>query len=145
MSERVRYAERGSSWWPLCWGPLFAALGALVEIGSPGSRHLGWWLLIGGIFTLATALWVYGRRRLCSVRLTTTTLRQGREELPVSRIDAVSEVGTPVGARVLGGSWTVPRGTTAVPLRLTSGEVVLAWAKAPEELSAQLARLVEDH
>lgn len=102
------------------------------------------WLLVGGALAAAAAIWVYGRRRLVSVRLTPAELVQGREELAISRIAAVTDVGAPVGARVLGGSWTVPKGTGEVPLRLEPDEVVLAWAKDPEALSAALARLVEE-
>ncbi|GAA4620932.1 hypothetical protein [Saccharopolyspora hordei] len=144
MSEPVLYAERGSSWWPVLWGPAFALLGAVVEVTTPGPRH-GWvWLLVGGLLAIAAAVWVHGRRRLVSVRLTPAELVQGREELRVERIAAVTDVGAPVGARVLGGSWAVPRGTGEVPLRLDDDEVVLAWAKDPAALSRALTRLVEE-
>ncbi|QIZ34911.1 hypothetical protein [Saccharopolyspora sp. ASAGF58] len=144
MTELVLYSERGSSWWPVLWGPVFALLGFGVEALAPGSVNAAAWLLVGGVLAAAAATWVYGRRRLVSVRLTPAALVQGREELAVSRIAAVTEVGTPVGARVLGGSWTIPKGTGEVPLRLEPDEVVLAWAKDPEALSAALARLVEE-
>ncbi|MGW3468255.1 hypothetical protein ACWDKQ_07230 [Saccharopolyspora sp. NPDC000995] len=144
MTELMLYSERGSSWWPLLWGPVFALLGFGVEALTPGPVNATAWLLVGGVLAAAAAIWVYGRRRLVSVRLTHAELVQGREELAVSRIAAVTDVGAPVGARVLGGSWTVPRGTGEVPLRLEPDEVVLAWAKDPEALLAALARLVEE-
>ncbi|MCI2417011.1 hypothetical protein MOQ72_06210 [Saccharopolyspora sp. K220] len=143
MTEPVLYAERGSSWWPVLWGPAFAVLGLGVEALTPGPVHLTTWLLIAGALAVTAAIWVYGRRRLVSVRLTPTELAQGREELAVSRITAVTDVGAPVGARVLGGSWTVPKGTGEVPLRIEADEVVLAWARNPEALTRALARLVE--
>ncbi|MBB5154643.1 hypothetical protein [Saccharopolyspora phatthalungensis] len=143
MTEPVLYSERGSSWWPVLWGPAFALLGLAVEALTPGSVNTAMWLLTGGVLAAATSVWVHGRRRLVSVRLTPAELVQGREELDISRIAAVTDVGAPVGARVLGGSWTVPKGTGEVPLRLEPDEVVLAWAKNPEALSAALARLVE--
>ena len=142
MSDPVLYAERGASWWPVLWGPGFALVGILVESLTPGARHTALWLLLAGILAVATGVWVYGRRRLCSVRLTRTTLSTGREDLEVSRIASLSDVGVPVGARVLGGSWTVPRGTSEVPLGLDDGTVVVAWAKNPEGLTEALGRVV---
>lgn len=143
MTEPVLYSEPGSSWWPVLWGPVFALLGFGIEALSPGPLNTVLWVLVGIALAGAAAIWVHGRRRLVSVRLTPDALVQGREELEVSRIAAVTEVGAPVGARVLGGSWTVPKGTGEVPVRLDPDEVVLAWAKDPQALSAALARLVE--
>ncbi|MFI0469880.1 hypothetical protein ACH347_37925 [Saccharopolyspora sp. 5N102] len=144
MTEPVLYSERGSSWWPVLWGPAFALLGLGVEALTPGPVNAPLWGLAGGGLAVAAAIWVYGRRRLVSVRLTPAQLVLGREELEVGRIAAVTDVGAPVGARVLGGSWTVPKGTGEVPLRLQPDEVVLAWAKNPEALSSALARLVAE-
>jgi hypothetical protein len=79
-----------------------------------------------------------------SVSLSSSTLVAGRETLAVSRIVAVTGVGSPTGARVLGGGWTVPKGTTAVPLRLDDGVVVLAWARDPQAFLAALRPLVGD-
>ncbi|KAA5833327.1 hypothetical protein ABT337_19930 [Saccharopolyspora hirsuta] len=143
MSEPVLYSERGSSWWPVLWGPAFALLGFGVEALTPGPLSPWMWTLTGGLLAVAAAVWVQGRRRLVSVRLTPDRLVLGREEIEVSRIAAVTDVGAPVGARVLGGSWTVPKGTGEVPLRIDDDKVVLAWAKNPEALSAALAKLVE--
>jgi hypothetical protein len=47
----------------------------------------------------------------------------------------------PVGARVLGGGWTVPKKFTEVPLRLTDDTVVVAWARDPEALRAALSEI----
>jgi hypothetical protein len=144
MTDPVLYSEHGSSWWPVLWGPTFALLGLAVEALTPGPVNTAMWLLVAGLLAVAAAIWVYGRRRLVSVRLTPTALVQGREELAVSRIAAVTDVGAPVGARVLGGSWTVPKGTGEVPVRIAADEVVLAWAKDPEALTRALARLVAE-
>ncbi|MFC7341597.1 hypothetical protein [Saccharopolyspora griseoalba] len=144
MTDPVLYSEPGSSWWPVLWGPAFAAAGLLVELVSPGPAHPVMWALVGGALAAAAAVWVHGRRRLVSVRLTPSELVLGREHLDVDRISAVAEVGAPVGARVLGGSWTAPKGTGELPIRLTDDEVVLAWAKHPEPLRAALSRLVEE-
>lgn len=143
MTEPVLYAERGSSWWPVLWGPAFALLGWGVELLSPGRVQPGLWLFVAAALGVATLVWTHGRRRVCSVLLTPEQLSQGREQLDVSRIAAVREVGTPVGARVLGGSMTVPKGRAEVPVRLVDDRVVLAWAADPEALRAALVRLLE--
>ena len=137
----VLFDEPGSSFWPLLWGPVFACGGAGLEALTGQVHGLAWPLVGIGLAGIA-AVWVTSRRRLLSVRLTTRTLTQGQESLAVDRIAEVSEVGTPAGARVLGGGWTVPRKFTDVPLRLDDGTVVLAWARDGEGLQAALLGLV---
>lgn len=137
-----RYAEPGCGWWPLAWGPGFAIAGAAVETVTPGTRHPWAWVLLAVALALAGAAWVYGRRRVYSVSLSSAALVLGRETLPVSRIAAMDGIEPPAGARVLGGGWAVPKGTTAVPLRLDDGSVVLAWARDPQALSAALRPLL---
>jgi hypothetical protein len=137
-----RYAEPGSSWWPVLWGPVFALVGGIVE-ATTGPVHLIEWVVVGIALAGAAALWVQARRRVCSVRLTAEVLHQGREELPVARIADLDDVGPPLGARVLGGGWSVPRRFTEVPLRLRDGSVVLAWARDPDALRGALRPLVE--
>jgi hypothetical protein len=140
MSDR--YAESGSSWWPVLWGPVFALVGGLVE-ATTGPVHLIEWVVVGVALACAAAVWVQARRRVCSVRLTAEILHQGREELPVATIADIEDVGPPLGARVLGGGWTVPKRFTEVPLRLRDGSVVLAWARNPDALRGALRPLVE--
>lgn len=138
----ARYAELGSSWWPVLWGPIFALAGGLIE-ATTGPVHLIEWIIVGiGLAGLA-AVWVLARRRTFAVRLTEELLVQGREELSVGRIAEVEDVGPPLGARVLGGGWTVPKRFTEVPLRLRDGSVVLPWARDPDALRAALRPLVE--
>ena len=137
----ARYAESGSSWWPVVWGPVFALAGALVE-ATTGPVHLIEWIVVGIALAGAAAVWVQARRRVCSVLLTEAALQLGREELPVERIAEIEDVGPPLGARVLGGGWTVPKRFTEVPLRLRDGSVVLAWARNPDALRAALGPLV---
>lgn len=137
----VLYAEPGSSWWPTAWGPGFALAGAGVEAMSGPVHVLAWTVVAFVLFGLAL-LWVRARRGLCSVLLTRSTLYQGQEPLAVNEISAVDDVGTPVGARVLGGGWTVPKKFAEVPLRLADDSVVLAWAKDPDALRAALRPLL---
>jgi hypothetical protein len=137
----ARYAEPGSTWWPVSWGVVFALAGAGVEALS-GPVHVFAWVIIALGLSGITAVWVQARRRVCSVRLTDLVLLQGREPLPVDRITEVDDVGSPIGARVLGGGWTVPRKFGEVPLRLADGTVVVAWAKDPEAFRAALRPLI---
>jgi hypothetical protein len=143
QDQPTLYQEPGSTWWPVLWGPVFGAIGWLVE-GLTGPVHATAWLLVGLGFGGAAAIWVNGRRRLCSVHLTQTTLRQGREELSVTRIAAVDDqVGVSMGARVLGGGWSVPRKLDGVPLKLDDGTEVLGWARDAAALRAALRRAVD--
>jgi hypothetical protein len=139
--DDVVYSEPGSSWWPVLWGPLFALAGYLLELLT-GPANGGLWTIVGLGLMLAAVLWVNGRRRLSSVRLTFEDLHQGRERLSVEKIAAIDDVGLPTGARVLGGGWSAPRGTTGVPLELADGSVVLAWARDPESFLRALHRVV---
>lgn len=140
--EPLLFAEAGSTWWPVLWGPLFAVIGAGVELMTGPVHWLPWFVVAFGLGGGAV-VWVSARRKVYLVRLTTGTLTQGREQLPVESIAEVGDVGVPVGAKVLGGGWTVPRKTEAVPLRLANGSVVLAWARDDEGLLEALRALVE--
>jgi hypothetical protein len=145
VSERpdapVLFAEQGSSWWPLLWGPVFAAIGVVLEL-TTGAVHWLQWFAVGTVLLGGAAVWVSARRKVYLVRLTPGLLTQGREGLDVEKIAAVDDVGAPTGVRILGGGWSVPRKTTAVPVRLTDDSVVLAWARDAEELTGALRRLV---
>jgi hypothetical protein len=142
VTQPVLYSEPGSTWWPVLWGPIFAVVGALVELLT-GPVHTLAWVLVAVGFAGAGAVWAQGRRRVCSVELTPVALRQGREVLDVEKIAAADEeVGTPVAARVLGTGWAVPRKFEAVPVRLRDGTTVVAWARDGEALRAALRELI---
>jgi hypothetical protein len=138
----VLFAEHGSSWWPLLWGPLFAAIGVVVEV-TTGAVHWLQWFVVAVVLFGGAVVWVSARRKVYLVRLTTGSLTQGRERLAVDVIAAVTDVGTPAGVRILGGGWSVPRRTTAVPVRLADESVALAWARDDDGLRDALRRLVE--
>jgi hypothetical protein len=140
MTQPVLFDEPGSSWWPVLWGPVFAALGAAVE-ALGGRVHTIAWIVVGLGLAGGAALWARARRRLLSVRLTGDTLAEGQESLAVQRIAAIEEE-APARTRVLGGAWTVPRKYTEVPLRLDDGSLVLAWARDGDGLRDALMRLV---
>ncbi|WP_033291082.1 hypothetical protein [Amycolatopsis jejuensis] len=138
---RTLYSEPGVGWTALVWGPLFALLGALAELATGGPVHVVGWVLIGVALAGLTLPWVYARRRFLSLEVTTDRLRQGRETVLAARIAAVTDVGTPVGARVLGGGWSVPRKYDELPVKLDDGTVVLAWARDVEALRAALVEI----
>jgi len=141
VSERL-YAESGVSWAAIVWGPVFAVVGALAELATGGPVHVVGWLMVGFGLGVITVPWVYARRRFLSLEVTTKELRQGREKVPAAQLAEVTDVGTPVGARVLGGGWSVPRKYDSLPVKLADGTVVLAWAKDVEALRDALDRLV---
>ncbi|WP_406640360.1 hypothetical protein [Amycolatopsis sp. WGS_07] len=141
MAARTLYSEPGVGWSALVWGPLFALLGALAELATGGPTHVVGWVLIGAALCGLTLPWVYARRRFLSLEVTTEGLRQGRETLAAERIASVTDVGAPVGARVLGGGWSVPRKYDEVPVELDDGTVVLAWARDVEALRTALGEL----
>jgi hypothetical protein len=136
------YREPGVRWAAVLWGPLFALIGYLTELLTAGPRHgVGWLLVAVGLFAI-TAPWVHARRRFMTVKLTRAALWQGREALEVKRIAEVTDIGAPVGARVLGGGWSVPRKYDELPLKLDDGTVVIAWARDVQALQAALVRVV---
>ncbi|GGN17837.1 hypothetical protein GCM10011609_68520 [Lentzea pudingi] len=135
------YRESGSSWWPLLWGPAFAVAGYLVELIT-GPASVALWAIVGLLLTVCAVVWVHLRVKTGSMELTAEEAQFGREKIPVAMIEACQDVGAPTGAKVLGGGWSVPKGTTAVPLRLVDGTVVLAWARDPEAFLAALRRVV---
>lgn len=138
MSE-TRYVELGAKWTALTYGPLFAVLGYLAELAT-GTTHTVAWVLVGLGLAAITAPWIHARRRFLTVRVTATELWQGRESVPLAEIAETTDVGAPTGARVLGGGWSPPRKYDELPLRLTDGTVVLAWAKNARALRAALDR-----
>jgi hypothetical protein len=143
MTQPVLYSEPGSTWWPVLWGPIFAVVGAVIEL-TTGPVHTLAWVLVAIGFAGAAAIWVQGRRRVCSVELTPVSLRQGRETIDLDKIAAADEeVGTPMAARVLGGGLSVPRKFDSVPIKLTDGTAVLAWAKDGEALRAALRERID--
>ncbi|RZS44554.1 hypothetical protein EV193_101430 [Herbihabitans rhizosphaerae] len=141
-SGPVLYAEDGSSWWPVLWGPVFAAACMAIEAATGATYWLPW-TLVGLALAGMAAVWVRARRMVCRVRLTPTTFTQGRENLAVAQIRAVTDVGTPVGARVLGGGWAVPKKFDDVPLKLDDDSVVVAWARDGKALRDAIGTLVE--
>ncbi|WP_410656747.1 hypothetical protein [Amycolatopsis sp. lyj-112] len=140
--EPALYGEPGVGWTALVWAPLFALAGALAELTTGGPVHWLAWILVAAGLVLITVPWVYARRRYLSLEVTAEGFRQGRETLEAARIAEVLEDEAPVGARVLGGGYTVPKKYDEVGLKLDDGVFVRAWAKDPDALSEALQGLV---
>lgn len=140
--EPSLYGEPGVGWTALVWAPLFALAGALAELTTGGPVHWPAWLLVAAGLVLITVPWVYARRHYLSLEVTAEGFRQGRETLEAARIAEVLEDEAPVGSRVLGGGWTVPKKYDEVALKLDDGVFVRAWAKDPDALREALQGLV---
>ncbi len=141
-SEPALYGESGVGWTALLWAPLFALAGVLAELATGGPVHAVAWILVGAGLVLITLPWVYARRRYLSLEVTSDGYRQGREVLEPAKIAEVCAGEAPVGARVLGGGWTVPKKYGEVPLKLDDDTIVLAWARDPDALRDALEELV---
>jgi DUF3093 family protein len=145
FASEVRYTERGASWRPLGVVVLLCLVGLVIDALLPGhSVHLLGWVLafvaVAGVIGIAS----YARMQFGTVTVTATTLRVGRETLPLSTVDYSYLVdddagGAPVGARILGGGMAVPKGRSPMPLRLTDGTVVLVPCRDPAALRAALS------
>lgn len=142
-ADEVLYAEPGSGPAPLLWGPGFAVVGFLLDLYAAARPHTVAWIVIGVVLFLCCALWVYGRRRFMSVRVTGSRLSQGSETLAVDRIAGFCDDEAPMGTRVLGGGYTVPRKCGHVTLLLDDGSRAVAWARDAQRLRAALDRVVE--
>jgi hypothetical protein len=76
------------------------------------------------------------------VRVDADELAVGRERVALSDIDAdhlgAVDSGVDAGAPVLGGGWSLPRGRTGLPLKLTDGRTVLVPTGDPAALRTAL-------
>lgn len=164
-------SESGASWYWLLAGPAAALTMVFVQyragLGFRIMVPLMFLIVVSGFLGLQ----IKAARVHTSVELTPETLREGTETLPVSEIVAVYPdpentvkaagfmekwQGRTLGLRATGPleKWQtsrtlgeingVPRGRTAVGLKLTGGRYVQAWARDHEALRAALIPLVED-
>ncbi|EMD29057.1 hypothetical protein [Amycolatopsis azurea] len=137
------YGEPGVGWTALLWAPLFALAGLVAELATGGPVHWLAWILVAVGLVAITVPWVYARRRYLSLEVTPGGYRQGRETLEAARIaEVLGDEETPVGSRVLGGGWTIPKKHGEVGLKLDDGVYVRAWAKDPDALREALEDLV---
>ena len=94
------------------------------------------------------ALGTLSARRVWTVQVDDDGLSVGREQLRLADIDvdhlSAVDSGVDAGAPVLGGGWSLPRGRTGLPLKLTDGRTVLVPTRDPRALyTALMARVGE--
>lgn len=159
------FFESGASWLWLLAGPAAALAMLLVQwragLGFPLQVPLMFLVLVSGMLGLQ----VKAARIHTSVELTPQTLREGTEIVEVKDIvEVFPELERPVRTRTAVSSWRVkpaepqaewqraralgelsgvPRGRTAVGLKLAGGRLAQAWARDHEQFRATLTKLVE--
>jgi hypothetical protein len=145
------HVEPGGSWRPF-W-VVAAALGVLLalDLGLPGPDvpPLLWALALVVVLGIVAA-GVLSARRVWTVRVGggddgRPALSVGRERVPLAEVDTAhlravreGDAGVDAGAPVLGGGWSLPRGRTGLPLRLTDGRTVLVPTRDPVALTRAL-------
>jgi hypothetical protein len=147
------YVEHGGSWRPF-W-IVAAALGVflVLDLILPGGDVPPLLWLVAIVAVLGTVgLGCLSARRVWTVRVDgrgpDAALTVGRERVPLSDVDGdhlrAVDSGVDAGAPVLGGGWSLPRGRTGLPLKLTDGRTVLVPTREPAALHAALVAGVED-
>ncbi|WP_280234159.1 hypothetical protein [Nocardia cyriacigeorgica] len=151
-SATVLFAEPGGRWRAVAYGPALCLFILILEIATGSSPHWFALLFCGALIAAFVALQVVAARRHVGVELTTDTLRNGTETLPLDAIEAV--LGEPdeqnwdeepwESARALGELSGIPRRRTGIGLRRTDGAVVQTWARDHRGLRAALTAALED-
>jgi hypothetical protein len=148
--DRGGYVEPGGSWRPFWLIAGFLAVLLIVDLALPGGDvpALVWVLAVVAVLGVVGG-GVLSARRVWTLRIDgvgpDAALSVGREQVPLAEVDTAhlravrdGEAGVDAGAPVLGGGWTVPRGRTGLPLRLTDGRTVLVPTRHPAHLTAAL-------
>lgn len=119
------YVEHGGTWRP-SWIAAVVLLAALVlDVALPGPD-------IAALIRVAVPVVVLG-----IVAIGTLVARRAW----TVRVDVP---GPDAGAPVLGGGWSLPRGRTGLPLRLTDGRTVLVPTRDPAALRGAVVVRVAD-
>jgi hypothetical protein len=137
------YVEEGGTWRPF-W-LVAAALGVflVLDLVLPGGDvpALLWVVAIVVVLGIV-AVGTLSARRVWTVRVDADGLSVGREQVRLSDIDqdhlCAVDSGVDAGAPVLGGGWSLPRGRTGLPLKLTDGRTVLVPTRDPAALWSAL-------
>ena len=136
---RGSYTEPGGSWrtfW-LVAGALAVFL--VLDVALPGGDvpPLLWALAVVAVLGVVGA-GTLSARRVWTVRVDSDGLTVGREQVRFTEIDGEHlrdvDTGVDAGAPVLGGGWSLPRGRTGLPLKLTDGRTVLVPTRNPAAL-----------
>jgi len=141
------YVEHGGSWRPFWLGVGVFAGVVVLDLALPGGDlpPLLWVLAVVVVLGIVAIGTVSGRR-VWTVRVDgrgpEAGLSVGRERVPLADVDAehlrAVDSGVDAGAPVLGGGWSLPRGRTGLPLKLTDGRTVLVPTRDPAALRSAL-------
>jgi hypothetical protein len=144
------YVEPGGSWRPFWAIAAFLVLLLGLSFALPGAEVpvLVWVIAFVAVLGVVAAT-TMSARRVWTVRVDRdgpdASLSVGRERVALADVDAehlravrAARAGADAGAPVLGGGWSVPRGRTGLPLRLTDGRTVLVPTRDPAALVAAL-------
>lgn len=136
----------------ILFGPAFCLVALIIELFTGPVVHWFGLAMFAVILTGLVYVQVIAARRHASVELTTTMLRQGTEEVPITEIAEVfpesddrayeDEMQPWETARALGELSGVPRRRHSIGLRLTTGGLVRAWAKDDDALREALQHVV---
>jgi hypothetical protein len=137
------YVEPGGSWRPFWLIAAALAVLLLLDLVLPGGDvpPVLWMVAIVAVLGIVGA-GCLSARRVWTVRVDDDALTVGRERVPLSEIDSdhlrAVDSGVDAGAPVLGGGWSLPRGRTGLPLKLTDGRTVLVPTRDPAALAGAL-------
>jgi hypothetical protein len=147
------YVEAGGSWRPFWLVAGALAVFLALDLLLPGGDVPPLFWLVAVVAVLGTVgVGCVSARRVWTVRVdgqgSDGALSVGRERVPLADIDVghLREVdsGVDAGAPVLGGGWSLPRGRTGLPLKLTDGRTVLVPTRDPAALHEALMANVGD-
>ena len=139
----IPYVEHGGSWRPFWIVAAVMAVFLVLDLALPGGDlpPLMWAVALMTVLGIVAA-GCRSARRTWTVRVDERALSVGLERVPLSDVDVerlrAVESGADVGAEVLGGGWSLPRGRTGLPLRLAGGRSVLVPTRDPVALRAAL-------
>jgi hypothetical protein len=133
------YVEPGGSWRPFWLVAGALAVFLVLDLLLPGGDvpALLWLVAVVAVLSIV-ALGTLSARRVWTVRVDDEGLSVGRERVLPADIDVAHlrevDSGVDAGAPVLGGGWSLPRGRTGLPLKLTDGRTVLVPTRDPAAL-----------
>jgi hypothetical protein len=139
----VTYLEHGGSWRPFWLVAGALAVFLVLDLLLPGGDVPPLLWLVGIVAVLGiVAGSTLSARRIWTVRVDAEGLSVGRERVALSEIDVAHlrevDSGVDAGAPVLGGGWSMPKGRTGLPLKLTDGRTMLVPTRNPAALADAL-------
>ncbi|SNR48791.1 hypothetical protein [Blastococcus mobilis] len=143
------YVEHGGTWRPFWIVAVAFAVFLALDLALPGGDVPALLWLVAIVVVLGiVAAGCLSARRVWTVRVDDGGLSVGRETVRFAEIDVEHlrsvDSGVDAGAPVLGGGWSLPRGRTGLPLKLTDGRTVLVPSRDPAALYEALTVRVAD-